>query len=69
MRLNFYEKKSRHILLNLMLVLILILSISKTVWAANINVLPEISSSIQYQNVAPVSTEVLNAPTMDETLK
>jgi len=70
MRAKFLWKKTfRHILLNLVLVLILILSTSTTVWAANSNVLPEIGSLIQHQYVDPVSAEVLNAPTVDETLK
>ena len=52
-----------------MLVLILILSTSTTVLASDVEVLPEIRSLLQNQYVDPVSADVLNAPTVDETLK
>ncbi|MDP4161396.1 MAG: S41 family peptidase [Bacillota bacterium] len=65
------KKAARQILLNLMLILILILSSSTTVFASNVgaDVLPEIRSLLQNQYVDPVSSDVLNAPTVDETLK
>ena len=69
---RFLRKRAvGHILLNLMLVLTLILSTSTTVLASNddVSVLPEIRSLLQNQYVDPVSADVLNAPTVDETLK
>lgn len=70
MSTRLYRKKAvGHILLNLLLVLLLILSTSTTALAANGNVLPEIRYLLQNQYVDPVSAEVLNAPTVDETLK
>ncbi|MFZ3131113.1 MAG: S41 family peptidase, partial [Desulfosporosinus sp.] len=39
------------------------------VLASDVDVLPEIRSLLQNQYVDPVSADVLNAPTMDETLK
>ncbi len=70
MVVKFLRKKSvGHILLNLMLVLILILSNSTAVVASNVGVLSEIRALLQTKYVDPVSAEVLNAPTVDETLK
>lgn len=68
---RFLRKKAvRHILLNFMLVFILILSTSATVVASsNGDVLPEIRFLIQNQYVDSVSADVLNAPTVEETLK
>ncbi|TGE39579.1 S41 family peptidase [Desulfosporosinus fructosivorans] len=67
---RFLRKKAvGHILLNLMLVLTLLLSTSTSVLAANVNVLPEIRTLLQNLYVDPVSAEVLNAPTVDETLE
>lgn len=66
---RFLRRKAiAHILLNIMLVLILMLSTSSTVLAANVNILPEIRLLLQNRYVDPVSAEVLNAPTVDETL-
>lgn len=69
---RFIRKKAfEHILINFMfvLILILILSTSTTVLASDVEVLPEIRSLLQNQYVDPVSDDVLNAPTVDETLK
>jgi len=68
---SFLRKKAiRHILLYFMLVFSLILSTSAAVLASsNVEVLPEIRSILQNQYVDPVSADVLNAPTVDETLK
>lgn len=59
----------RHVLLNFILVFIFILSTSATVLASGDNVLPEIRSLIKNQYVDQVSADVLNAPTVEETLK
>ncbi len=65
----FRKKAVGHILLNLVLFLILILSNAATVLASDVDVLSEIRSLLQNQYVNPVPTDVLNAPTVDETLK
>jgi len=65
----FRKKTVGYILLNFILVIILMLSTSTTVLASGDDVLPEIRALLQNQYVDPVSTEVLNAPTVDETLK
>ena len=57
------------VLLNFIFVFILILSTSTTVMASGDDVLPEIRALLQNQYVDPVSADVLNAPTVDETLK
>lgn len=66
---RFLRKKvAGHILLNVMLVLILILSNLTLVAASDVDVLPEVRSLLQNQYVDPVSADVLNAPTVAETL-
>jgi len=55
-------------LLNIIVVLIFMLSSATTVKASN-DVLNEIHSLLQTQYVEPVSSEVLNAPSIEETLK
>ncbi|EGW39976.1 S41 family peptidase, partial [Desulfosporosinus sp. OT] len=58
------------VLLNFILVFILILSTSTSVLASSNNVLPEIRSLLQNKYVDQVSsTDVLTAPTVEETLK
>lgn len=67
---RFLRKKAvGHLVLYLMLVLTLLLSNSTSVLASNVDVLPEIRALLQNQYVDPVSADVLNAPTVDETLK
>ncbi|MGI6120269.1 MAG: S41 family peptidase [Desulfosporosinus sp.] len=67
---KFLQKKAvGHIFITLMLALILILSTSASVLAADGHVLPEIRALILNQYVDEVSTGVLTAPTVDETLK
>lgn len=67
---SFFRKKViGRIVVNLMLALILILSTSTSVWASTNDVLPEIRSLLQNQYADPVSQDVLNAPTIEETLK
>lgn len=67
---NFFRKKvGMCIFLNLLLVVTLILSTSTAVWASDEDVLPEIRSLLQTQYADPVSSEVLNAPTIEETLE
>lgn len=70
MLVRFLRKKAvGHILLNLMLILTLIMSSTVPVLASDLDVLPEIRQLLQNQYVDPVAPEVLNAPTVDETLE
>lgn len=64
-----WKKAVGHMLLNVMLVLILILSKSTLVLASEVGVLTEIRSLLRDQYVEQVSSEVLNAPTVEEMLK
>ncbi|HUS88443.1 MAG TPA: peptidase, partial [Desulfosporosinus sp.] len=66
---SFKKRAAGHIILSIMLVFILILNASTTVMASGDDVLPEIRALLQNQYVDPVSADVLNAPTVDETLK
>jgi carboxyl-terminal processing protease len=65
----FHRKVIGRIFINLLLVFIMILSTSTSVWASTNEVLPEIRSLLQDKYADPVSQEVLNAPTIDEMLK
>lgn len=67
---KFFKKRAAgHLILIIMLVFIVILSTSLTVRASGDDVLPEIRVLLQNQYVDPVSADVLNAPTVEETLK
>lgn len=70
MIVNIFRKKViGRIFLNLMLSLILIMNTSMVAWASTEDALPEIRSLLQTQYADPVSPDVLNAPTIEETLK
>ncbi|MCO5385885.1 MAG: S41 family peptidase [Desulfosporosinus sp.] len=70
MRARFLRKEAvGYSLFNIILVLLLILSNSTMVLASDAGVLTEIRSLIKTQYVEPVSNDVLNAPTVEETLK
>ncbi len=63
------KKTGSRVLLNVIIVIILVLSTSMTVMASGDAVLPEIRTLLQNQYVDPVSTEVLNAPTVGKALE
>ncbi len=69
MKIRIFPKRAKsYVFVNFMLVILLILSNSLTVKAAD-SVLSEIRALLQTQYVNPVSSAVLKAPTVEEMLK
>jgi len=70
MLVEFFKKRAvNHIISSIMLIFIIIMSTSIPVMASGDDVLPEIRELIENLYVDPVPAEVLNAPTVAETLK
>ncbi|SDI05924.1 S41 family peptidase [Desulfosporosinus hippei] len=63
------QKAASQIVLNLMLIILLVLSNSTTVLASSNGVLTEVRALLKNQYVDRVSEDVLNAPTVEETLE